>query len=125
MKKEIADKWVEALRSNTYKQTHGYLRAGDGYCCLGVLCELVGVSGVETDNRSPTAKVYVYDFETCVLPPSAMLLSGIRSEVGLYNTEDDVEYIHHTQQLSLAEMNDNGSTFEEIAKVIEEKWAEL
>lgn len=44
MKKEIADKWVAALRSGKYKQGRQYLRTfEDNYCCLGVLCEILGL----------------------------------------------------------------------------------
>lgn len=42
MKKEIADRWVKALRSGQYRQGTDYLHnPSDGtYCCLGVLCTL-------------------------------------------------------------------------------------
>lgn len=39
---EIKDKWIAALTSGEYKQGQGYLRLGDTYCCLGVLCDLLG-----------------------------------------------------------------------------------
>lgn len=42
MDKKIKTKWVKALRSNRYKQGHGKLYDGDVYCCLGVLCRVVG-----------------------------------------------------------------------------------
>lgn len=41
MNKELRDKWVVALRSGKYQQGTGYLRKGHGYCCLGVLCDVV------------------------------------------------------------------------------------
>lgn len=44
MKKEIADKWVEALRSGRYKQCKSWLRDNDGFCCLGVLCDISKMS---------------------------------------------------------------------------------
>jgi len=38
MKKEHAEKWVNALRSGEYRQCKGKLSDGKGsYCCLGVL----------------------------------------------------------------------------------------
>ena len=45
MKKSIADKWVEALRSGKYKQGEGFLHSesNNTYCCLGVLCEIEGI----------------------------------------------------------------------------------
>ena len=40
MKERIKELWVEALRSGEFIQTEGALKNSDGYCCLGVLCEL-------------------------------------------------------------------------------------
>lgn len=37
MNKDIKKKWVEALRSDAYQQTHCRLQDKKGYCCLGVL----------------------------------------------------------------------------------------
>lgn len=37
---EIMLKWVATLRSGEYKQTRGVLHDANGYCCLGVLCDL-------------------------------------------------------------------------------------
>ena len=37
---EVKKKWVAALRSGDYKQGQGHLKGGDGFCCLGVLCDL-------------------------------------------------------------------------------------
>lgn len=44
-------KWLEALESGEYQQTHGHgLRdKGGGYCCLGVACEVMG--GGEWDGE--------------------------------------------------------------------------
>ena len=52
--KEVITKWVEALESGEFKQTHGRLKGVDrahgtdafGHCCLGVLCELAAAEGV-------------------------------------------------------------------------------
>ncbi len=38
--KKDAQKWIDALRSGEYIQTHGLLQDKDGYCCLGVACKL-------------------------------------------------------------------------------------
>ena len=32
--------WIQKLKSGEYKQGKYYLRCGDEYCCLGVLCDL-------------------------------------------------------------------------------------
>ena len=40
MNPDIKKRWVEALRSGEYKQGKYYLKNGDDFCCLGVLCDL-------------------------------------------------------------------------------------
>jgi hypothetical protein len=33
-------KWISALRSGKFQQTQGVLQDRDGYCCLGVACQI-------------------------------------------------------------------------------------
>lgn len=40
MNKELKTKWLEALRSGEYKQSREILKDENGFCCLGVLCDL-------------------------------------------------------------------------------------
>lgn len=42
MKKSVADKWINALRSGEYRQGFGLLHNTNNntYCCLGVLCAI-------------------------------------------------------------------------------------
>lgn len=47
MKPEWKAKWVEALRSGRYEQVDGNLRAGQSYCVIGVLCDVVDPDGWE------------------------------------------------------------------------------
>lgn len=42
---ELRAKWVEALRSGKYNQTRSCLKNLDGHCCLGVLCDVVNPKG--------------------------------------------------------------------------------
>ena len=37
----LKKQWLTALRSGDYKQTRGTLKSGEGYCCLGVLVNLL------------------------------------------------------------------------------------
>lgn len=52
LRKSVRAKWVAALRSGEYQQTTGVLTEVNGlddalgYCCLGVLCELARADGV-------------------------------------------------------------------------------
>jgi hypothetical protein len=47
---ELKAKWIEALRSGAYRQGRGQLKFGDRYCCLGVLCKVMGVEFDACDN---------------------------------------------------------------------------
>jgi hypothetical protein len=42
MDKELKQKWLDALESGDYKQDTGRLKTLTGYCCLGVLCKVLG-----------------------------------------------------------------------------------
>lgn len=42
MTPELKTRWLAALRSGEYSQVRGTLKNRDGYCCLGVLCEIAG-----------------------------------------------------------------------------------
>lgn len=49
MDKKVKVKWLKALRSGKYRQARHKLYDGKGYCCLGVLCRVVGAksSGID------------------------------------------------------------------------------
>lgn len=115
MKKSIAMKWVNALRSGKYKQGEmGYLKDSEGgYCCLGVLCEVVGQEAKPWDDGgNETAS------------PLVQKLSGLKTDCG--NLFGD--------NTSLAGLNDDGYeenhhkcrlTFDEIADIIQINWKDL
>jgi len=88
MKKEIADKWVEALRSGKYEQTEGYLKTENGHCCLGVLCEISDLDLTVTE-RTPTFKPFKYfEFNNndSHLPNEVKDWAGMKSVDGNLNT---------------------------------------
>lgn len=98
MNKEIKKQWVEALRSGRYRQTQNTLRVNDGFCCLGVLCDLVEPGLWEVNGSHFGANI----------SPSAL----VRDIADLH---DDDTIAH------LMDMNDSaGKSFAEIADYIEE-----
>lgn len=121
MNPEVKQKWVEALRSGKYKQGQGALRTGDGYCCLGVLCELAVKEGVAIRDQlfygSPVD--FRSDREDLVLPLVVSAWAGLSSvspEVPSQIGEGSRD------KVGLAELNDTyGADFERIADVIEEQ----
>ena len=107
--KEWRRKWVEALRSGKYKQTTGTLRDRDGFCCLGVLCDISKTGEWVKDDGG-----WRYEGYTDVLPKPVQQLVGLRAQNGNISrsTEPELE--------GLSEMNDaDGKSFAEIADVIE------
>ena len=107
MKPDIKAQWLTALRSGDYQQGQGYLRQGDQYCCLGVLCDLYGKAmGPEWEavDQYGAHRVHSMHGSEVVLPVKIMVWAGLEDR----------------NPLDLAAMNDNGSTFEELANIIEE-----
>lgn len=113
----LKDRWVQALRSGDYTQGRGFLRQGDLFCCLGVLCDLMGVEWEEVD--APTYRAVWTDPDTGVtqrgvetLPTILAAKLGVESVVRVALEDGEVT--------SLTALNDGGSSFAEIADVIEE-----
>lgn len=122
MKQEIAQKWSAALRSGEFKQGKVRLRPADGYCCLGVLCELYRR---ETGEGEWHGGPLVFVFETppkngetssAALPNSVMEWSGIGSAFAMFDQET---------RRDLSQENDTGTPFSGIADIIDKKWADL
>lgn len=115
MKKDIADRWVAALRSGEYKQGRGVLKEG-GYgatkhCCLGVLCELHS-----KETNTPWDEGEEYLEEAITLPDEVIKWAGMNNELR-------VPYEKH--YCMLAELNDGHEdlerlSFPQIADLIEQ-----
>ena len=122
MKKEIKDKWVAALRSGEYQQTKEFLATSDGFCCLGVLCDLYikehddpSSTRYQTWKNDCEFRDNLLDLhENMVLPRQVREWSGVSSSDGAINNGD-----------CLTQMNDQGMSFSDIADVIEERWEDL
>jgi hypothetical protein len=123
---ENAKKWVAKLRDPSVKQTTGTLhdRETDGYCCLGVACMLYQAEvgdlwiteiGIDGNARLATQ----YDGSSSLLPTKVMNWLGLATEGGVhYPSPEDAD---EGPSASLAELNDDGSTFQQIADRIEEE----
>ena len=110
MKPEIKKKWLRALRSGKYKQTKEMLhKKNGGYCCLGVLCDIYAkekkVKWGEVNPLRPS-KIMFLDHSD-ILPDEVMEWAGLASD----NPE--------CGEKSLAQYNDAGMRFGDIAVLIE------
>jgi hypothetical protein len=104
MKKEIKNKWIAALRSEKYQQTQGVLHDREGFCCLGVLCD---ISGLDTwrDNDDGLG-CYSFRDHFDELPPEMYMFSGLTVK----------------DSSTLIKMNDvDEASFEKIATYIEKE----
>lgn len=137
LKTAVKALWTDALRSGTFGQYKKKLADGEGnYCCLGVLSELAVQAGVippavvehippsEDEDGDGYDMVY-YDKSFTVLPHSV-------AEWAFETLSDDPWFVSDWEnpivkvdnsgiQTSLAELNDGGHTFEEIAEIIREQ----
>jgi hypothetical protein len=129
MKEDVKNKWIEALRSGKYEQTDNRLKKDNKFCCLGVLCDISGITEWKAVEYKGHIIDYLYDNQLSALPESVMDWAGIKDRFGyILNTVDgkyiiseDGEYMSHT----LSYFNDLGFNFSTIADFIEQNWETL
>jgi len=126
-------KWLAALRSGDYSQDTGQLQGGDGFCCLGVACD---VFQKETGLKLPVnqlgyiagGSLFSYEDEDLgadfVSPSEVQEWLGLRHRAGEFEQKvlDGLGLIPelHKHVHSLVSLNDTAlMTFEQIADVIE------
>ena len=100
--------WIAALRSGEYKQAKSKLHRDDGgFCCLGVLCDLhAKIHGKQWEHRGT---YYSYFGADGYLPNSVLAWAGLE------NNGSSVRI----RESNLANLNDDGQSFERIAELIE------
>ena len=129
MDKHIKQLWIDALLSGEYKQGTGQLHTQetdgtDYFCCLGVLTDLAIKNGVpleiEVQSADTGERRIAYNGCYEYLPLAVAEWAGVPTQ-GSYNlvaSEDNERVTAATQ--SLAELNDEGYPFEDIAEEIKE-----
>ena len=105
---EFKAKWLEMLRSGEYEQTTNSLFNGIGYCCLGIACLAFGGKFEEDVYREQWP--HSEEIQDMKLSGGSEYLSWQFSQkIGLSQTEEN----------KLVCMNDDGSSFSDIADYIE------
>lgn len=118
--KERVRAWVAALRSGVYEQTRGELRDKNGFCCLGVACDIYNrETGKGSWCQRPDG---VVDFIDGAAERSVGILTdevrrwfGLRACNGSYG----IAALTHNRGYALSDLNDGGASFGEIADIIE------
>ena len=101
--------WAKALRSGDYKQGRRRLhRLKDNtFCCLGVACDLFFDGEKRTIQQGCWGDVQVYGDTATRLPFSVREKLGLATPMGGFKND------------SLMSLNDRGTSFEEIADLLE------
>lgn len=103
---ENQQKWVDALRSDKYKQGRFSLQSPTGFCCLGVACKVAEENGVHV--------------EYCVNSINRLFGGCLASQP---DVQEWLQLKTATGKCTigyLSSLNDSGSTFSEIADIIEQ-----
>ena len=108
--------WVEALESGKYKQGFIVLRHDDGYCCLGVACDISGLGEWVKELHSDDYQYVIKQGDSAYV---SLLGQEVMNWLGL--TDSLGAYFGISEEKSLSDFNDNGISFDEIAKVIRNK----
>jgi hypothetical protein len=125
MNRDIAKRWVEALRSGEYKQSRSMLRNKHGYCCLGVLCELAVADGAIPPAVIDEDAIGYYN-NTYTLPPVEVKEWAGNTSQGWYvnrpqhvDAEDDL----WVELIPVSFLNDAiEMSFPQIADLIEQTY---
>jgi hypothetical protein len=122
MKADLKAKWIDALRSGEYQQTdsvlHTVVQGEDRYCCLGVLCKVMGAKFDEWQDYDD----YV-SYDHVPILDDRMLADGDAEELS-QEVCRELGIVDH--QKTLIQMNDGSEkdslpskSFAEIADYIE------
>lgn len=123
------ERWVNELKSGDYDQDTSYLKTDDGYCCLGVLCDIEGVEWSEETKGGERGYMFGPDGEAEGLNLNLVekyLLNGVQGQLNdtifwfesAWAMSAPQEQYSYSSYDSLAEANDDGRTFDEIAELI-------
>lgn len=105
--------WVRDLRSGEFPQGKRQLQSSEGFCCLGVACKTYERVTGNQIARHDDGRVLGFYLDS---------QDGVQQWLGLL-THQGVFGTDATQALSV--LNDNGSTFAEIADFIEDNAEKL
>lgn len=121
-----AAKWIAALRSGDYSQGRSRLRTQEGYCCLGVACEVYRQETGEGQWLGDTVGGH-FLFRTSAETVSAFLPGPVCDWLGVIHdngARDDTDGLNDADRYNsdlrpLSSLNDGGRSFEEIADILE------
>jgi hypothetical protein len=120
MNQRVKKLWVCALRSGEFKQGKGFLSRDGKYCALGVLSVLAMLEGECT--YSEDNGVGRFDNRRFRLSYNVMKWAGIAQEGERFLNPQELGVLLKLKkkETSILELNDNGKSFSQIARIIED-----
>lgn len=111
-------KWSAALESGEYKQTSSYLRDKDGFCCLGVACDVYAKeTGLGKWDNEDGATHFYFLGKRATLPLEVSSWLGIPDRLG------DPQLVVNSRARTIVQLNDEDRlTFREIAKILRQNF---
>jgi hypothetical protein len=120
MDSDIKTKWITALRNGDYTQGTKALKTDDSFCCLGVLCDIykkeTNLGTWDTNTRSMSDTFLCKDKDGNVEEEAHGILP---MQVRLWARLNDCNPKIGNNDRLLAELNDEGNSFDQIADLIE------
>lgn len=110
---EMAKRWTDALRSGEYEQGKDWLRKGDRFCCLGVLCDVVGVEWAPSCDEKEGCAANGKD--RLGLPDVVKDAAGMRDPIGRYSPSESLTWLNDVMEWD----------FKKIADFIDTNWGIL
>ncbi|MDE3022802.1 MAG: hypothetical protein KGI54_13250 [Pseudomonadota bacterium] len=104
--KEFNTRWVAALTSGNFPQVEGALRTSEGFCCLGVACNLVDPLGWGKGYKDEVWEALFYNWKELL------------SRDVPYDFIENLTGLYRWQVEELVDMNDGGIPFLTIAENI-------
>lgn len=116
----IKERWIAALRSGDYPQGREELRSSEGYCCLGVLCDLHAKDTGASWSMDDDYGCYEYNGTSNYITDDVAVWAGLTASDCLLRRPNG-EYDVIVRHLPATTMNDDmGLGFREIADEIEQ-----
>jgi hypothetical protein len=124
---EAKRQWLEALRDPDRKQARGMLNDGRGMCCLGVACDISGLGDWEGFGEA-WYRPGMGNAEDKGLPVEVAAWLGVPTDPNFHPEnpripglviKDFGTYVDSDGTITLAQLNDSGFTFAQIADVID------
>lgn len=112
---DLKKKWLTHLKSGMYEKGRNSLLDNRQYCCLGVLCEVIGF-----EKKPKFFNERVFNFFSGMESDSSYLpiyINGVGNRGVFQGFKIDTD--RYADISSLAELNDNTESFKEVIEVIE------